>query len=100
MSVRLLRGQVVIREERHVSAHVWAPTPENPRDVKTHRGRVLAMGPPAVTRKGHEVPHGFKVGDIVQFHFNHRERDFTRPWTDGEDAVWVPQECVDGVWEP
>lgn len=101
MKVRLLPGQVVIREiQPEASAVLW--TPElGARDVKTHTGRVLAMGPPArVNGTGAEVPHGFAVGDLVQFHFVHLEKGARNPWPpDGEMAVWVPQEAVDGVWE-
>lgn len=98
MTVRLLRGQVVVREIRaHASSTIWVPEPSNPRDVRSHRGRVLALGPPATTRKGAEVPHGFDLGDEVVFHWNRREKDFTRPWIDGEDASWVSQEEIDAV---
>lgn len=96
--IRPLRGQVVIREIKEASGMLWTPEPD-PRSVKTHRGVVLAMGAPARTSKGVEVPHGFQVGDVVQYHWVHRERDYTRPWTDGEPACWIPQECVDGVIE-
>ncbi len=66
---------------------------------KWHRGEVLAMGPPALTKKGAEVPHGFAVGDVVFFHFVHHEEGFTRPWEDGELATWCPQACIDAVVE-
>jgi hypothetical protein len=67
--------------------------------VHTHTGRVLALGPPARTKAGAEVAHGFTVGDLVQYHFVHNQAAATMPWVDGEPATWVPQECVDGVWE-
>jgi hypothetical protein len=97
---RPLRGQVVIRERKiPASALIWGPE-GNPRDVKSHRGVVIAMGEPAhLFPGGPEVPHGFVVGDEVVFHFNHLERAWTRPWVDGVDAVWVPQALVDGVIE-
>jgi hypothetical protein len=68
--------------------------------VRTHVGRVLALGPPArLNGSGPEVPHGFEVGDLVQYHLTHLEKMATNPWPpDGEMAVWVPQENVDGVW--
>lgn len=100
MKIRLLPGQVVVREERsEPSTALWTPAP-GARDVRTHRGRVLALGPPArLGGSGVEVPHGFGVGDLVQFHFTHHQDAATRPWPlDGKPATWVPQENVDGVW--
>lgn len=107
--IRLLRGQVVIRE------HLYAGYDQYPSiiipDVSTrhdkdaiarertwHRGEVLAAGPPAL-HGPHEVPQEFKVGDLVIFHFEHLEKSWTRPWSDGKDATWVPQSCVDAVLE-
>jgi co-chaperonin GroES (HSP10) len=99
MKIRPLRGQVVVREIPHeASAILWTPT--NPRAVLVHRGRVLAMGPPAQTARGVDVPHGFSVGDEVLYSHQIHERSFARPWTDGEAASWVPQEAVSGVVEP
>lgn len=108
MNVRLLRGQVVIREDLSADTahykHIVVPgvdTTNDPNAVakarKWHRGRVLAMGAPAMTSKGVEVPRGFEVGDMVIFHFVHREKSWTREWTDGQLAVWVPQDAVDAV---
>ncbi len=93
-----MRGQVVIQEiSPQASAVLWTPAP-GLRDVETHTGRVLAMGPPARTPTGAEVEHGFVVGDLVQYHFTHLEEAATNTWN-GEKAVWVPQQNVDGVWE-
>jgi hypothetical protein len=100
MKVRLLPGQVVVREVLpEASASLWTPQP-GPREVRTHVGRVLALGPPArLNGSGPEVPHGFEVGDLVQYHLTHLEKVATNPWPpDGEMAVWVQQENVDGVW--
>lgn len=95
MKIRLLRGQVVVRERYDVASKVlWTPDP-NDRHTKTHTGEVLAMGPPI---RG--IDPGFVVGDVVQFHFEHNREAWTRPWPlDGEMAIWVPQSCVDAVWE-
>ncbi len=96
MGVRLLRGQVVVREEALRPSVIWSPD-EKQRQVKTHRGRVLGVGPPAV-EKGVEQPHGFSVGDLVQFHYVHNLDAHTRIWPDdGETAFWIPQGCVDAV---
>lgn len=105
---RLLRGRVVIREDMKadvdqythiVVPDVWTCDDKDAiaRARSWHRGTVLAMGPPALTKRGVEVPFGFGVGDTVLFHFEHHERAATRPWVDGQDAVWCPQQCVDAV---
>lgn len=100
MKVRLLPGQVVVRElHPDASGVLWTPKP-GPRETKTHTGRVLALGPPArLNGTGPEVPHGFQVGDVVQYHLTHLEKLATNPWPpDGEPATWVPQQNVDFVW--
>jgi co-chaperonin GroES (HSP10) len=104
--IRPMRGQVVVREIKE-KASIWTPDP-NPRQVRTHRGVVLALGPRATTPKtydgdswggGSDVPYGFDVGDVVQYHFhNHNQAAYTMAWEDGEPATWMPQESVDGVW--
>jgi hypothetical protein len=67
--------------------------------VRTHRGVVLAMGPPARTSGGVEVEPGFAPGDVIQFHFEHHQETATNMWTDGKPATWLPQSSVDAVWE-
>ena len=96
--IRPLRGRVVVREVPRVTGPLWTPDPR-PRDVTTHTGRVLALGPPARTAGGAEVPHGYRVGNTVQYHFTHLEKMATVTWEDGLPATWIPQENVDGVWE-
>ena len=98
--VRLLRGQVVIRETgARLSPTIWTPAPGQ-RQVSTHRGVVLAMGPPARDKHGNEIEPGFRVGEEVQYHWEHNEDTFTRIWPeDGLPACWVRQFAVDGVWE-
>jgi co-chaperonin GroES (HSP10) len=99
MNIRLMRGQVVVRETTpKPSDTIWTPDP-TARQVKTHRGIVLGVGPPALEFNAVEVPHGFNVGDEVIYHFQHHQDAHTRPWTDGRDATWLPQYCVDGVIE-
>jgi hypothetical protein len=101
MSIRLMRGQAVIREDTSTGV-LWMPDAK-PRQVQTHRGLVLGLGPPALARRGKRyvpVPWDCKVGDVVQFHFEHHRDAHTRPWPeDGKAATWVPQWCVDGVIE-
>ena len=103
--IRPMRGQVVVRE-CHVAQFLWTPD-ANPRQVKTHQGVVLAMGAPARTPMsvdgerwigGVEIPHGFEVGDVVQYHFEHHQEAWTMAWEDGSPATWLAQKNVDGVW--
>jgi hypothetical protein len=102
--LRLMRGQVVVRElDAPDSSSLWTPEP-GVRQVKTHRGVVLGVGPPARLTEhpsSPEVPHGFAVGDVVQYHFEAMgtQAARTRAWLDGEDAVWLHQAEVDAVWE-
>lgn len=98
MKVRLLRGQVVVREIKRTSSIIITPD-ANPRSIKTHRGIVLQMGPPALFDNRHEVPFFFNVGDEVIFHFDEHEDKRTRKWVDGEPAVWLKQMEVDAVVE-
>ena len=108
-TVKPLRGRVVIRPDvpTHIG-HIVLPDMANDwrreaqhslgkKAMSSHRGRVLAMGPPAINPAGQEVPHGFKVGDAVVYVWAHNEQEFTKPWTDGHDCCWVSQEEVIGV---
>lgn len=94
MTIHPMRGQVVVRE-LFESSPIWRP--DAPRDRRIHRGTVLALGAPARTSRGVEVPFGFGVGDVVLYSFVHNEAAFTCPWTDGGKATWVPQFCVSAV---
>ena len=98
MNIRVMRGQCVVRELRDEPSNtIWTPE-ETQRKQKTHRGRVLAIGKPSLLNEQVEVPWGFDVGDVVQFHFTHHRDAATRKWpVDGEDATWIPQSSVDGV---
>jgi co-chaperonin GroES (HSP10) len=99
MRIRVMRGQAVVREIKPRSSSLWHPA-ENEREVKTHRGVVLALGEPAQVN-GHDVPWGFGVGDQVVYHHEKWEKGATRPWPpDGLDATWMGQVEIDGVWEP
>ena len=96
--IRLMRGQVVIREQANsLSRSIWTPV-QGERQVSIHRGVVLGIGAPAELPNGVPIPHGFVVGDVVQYHFIHHKEAHTRPWPpDGLSATWVPQQCVDAV---
>ncbi len=100
--IRLLRGQVVVRQLTEHTGRVIIPDysrREYHRDAVSHRGVVLAMGAPAQMPNGVEVAPGFQVGDVVQFHWSHNEENFTHEWEDGRMACWIAQDCVDAVLE-
>jgi co-chaperonin GroES (HSP10) len=95
----LLRGRVVVREQKKPSSLIEI-VDNDPAATVTHRGVVLALGPPVRTPKGGaEIPHGFKVGDVVQFHFEATEKGRMTEW-DGAPAVVLAQREIDAVIEP
>ena len=107
-----LRGRVVVRQlepTRHGLLYLpdttWDTIRTEDRQLgklaqSSHRGRVLSMGPPAL-QYGHEVPHGFDVGDEVLFVYASGGTEVSRKstWTDGEPCVWIAQEEVLAVKE-
>ena len=100
--IRPLRGRCVIREEKRRSSIIVDPgfTEHGARDITTHRGVVLAMGPPGEIYPGVEVPWLFTIGDVVQFHFSMMtEKGRTVTWGDHE-AVVMAQDEIDAVIEP
>jgi hypothetical protein len=103
VGIRLMRGQVVVRELVKRASVIWSPDDDpKSRTVKTHRGIVLQKGPPAFlcdVEGAPEVPHDFEVGDIVQFHVAHNLDAHTREWSDGQKALWLPQNAIDAVLE-
>jgi hypothetical protein len=112
MTWRPTRGWVVVREEKRRSSIIVDPGfgEDVARQTKTHRGRVLAIGPPALLHgfetvdgvkapRDWEVPHLFEVGDIVQFHFEGTEKGRTTVWSDGESCLCMAQREIDAVIE-
>jgi hypothetical protein len=100
--MKLLRGRIAVREI-HAAQFLWTPD-EGPRQVRTHRGVVLALGAPPIqyfaNGSSYEIPYRFGAGDVIQYHFTHHQEAWTMPWPDdGELATWVPQAFVDGVVE-
>jgi co-chaperonin GroES (HSP10) len=119
MKLRLLPGRVAIREDlpEKVGAIVLPGGyhQAHERDRRSHRGIVLAVGPPARTRKGVEVPLGFGPGDVVHFVFDSApaygdasrlgvggatEKARRGVWPkDGLPCTWVAQEEIVAVEE-
>ncbi len=89
-----MRGRVYVEILRETSKWIILPDAA-PRTEKIHRGKVLAMGPPARDKWGREVPPEFKPGDEVLYVYalaTEKARRF------GEIAC-VAQEEVTGVIE-
>lgn len=66
---RPMRGQAYVLIDRIKSSLILMPD-EDPREEKVHRGRVLALGPPAFLDSSGgspEVPWDVSVGDEVCF---------------------------------
>jgi co-chaperonin GroES (HSP10) len=110
--IRPLRGRVAIRPIVPMrTGLIWHPDqrPDTERAEdkslgilaqSSHRGRVLAMGAPAL-RWGQELPHGFAVGDEVIYVFASGGIEKTRAGYFGEEpCVWVTQEEVLAVVTP
>jgi len=73
--VALLPGRVIVRVKAdHHSSLLWLPT-VRANGLSLGLGEVVAMGPPAKTRKGHPIPPGFVVGDILLHQSQHHSRD-------------------------
>ena len=89
-----MRGRVFV-EVLEMRKSIIVTMDEDPRKVKIHRGRVLAMGPPARNAAGIEVPPEFKVGDEILYVYalaTEKARRF-------EEVACVAQEEVTGVLE-
>jgi co-chaperonin GroES (HSP10) len=103
MTIRPLRGRVVVREHksaqysRYPSIVIPDTVMANERSRLTHTGTVLALGPPVRTKHGHEVPHECKPGDTVQFHFEATEEGRKTKWDDGAEALVMAQREIDAV---
>lgn len=92
-----MRGQAVIREIKLRESIIWRP---DDKQQRIHRGVILALGEPCFldwTSSGVTVPWDCAVGDIVLFTWSHNEAEWTKPWTDGEKACWIPQWNVHAV---
>lgn len=98
MSLRVLRGRVVVRMDGRPSTLITI-VDNSPRATESHRGTVLEIGAGAFTRKGVEVSLPIEVGDRVGFHFEATEAGRTASWTDGKPAIWLAQRELDYVIE-
>lgn len=96
--IRPLRGRVVIREDKRHSSIIEI-VGVDPRTITTHRGTVIAVGPPVLLDSGAEVPLHFKAGDVVQFHFEATEKGRTTDWEDERGVVVMCQREIDAVIE-
>jgi hypothetical protein len=113
VKLHLLRGRVAIRPilETRIGSILmpethndWTRDGQHKRGIlakSSHFAKVLGKGPPAIGVHGHEVPHGFEVGDTVNFalHMSEKWSD-GQVWEDGEPCMFIAQEHVNGVLEP
>lgn len=110
--MRLLRGRVALRPiiETHVGSIIipatyadWNRKEQHRQGLSaksSHEGIVLGMGPPAMVYNKHELPHGFNVGDRVNFSYQMNEKwSDSQRWEDGEACIFISQECINGVIE-
>lgn len=106
MSVHPLHGRVCVRELLPKKlGYIHLPDDyhdNNVRNTSSHKGLVLAMGPPACTKTGVPIPADFKVGDTVLFVFGMDGAEKSRVGIfpdDGLPCVWITQEEVIGIYE-
>lgn len=98
MRVRPLPGRVVIKEDRRLSTVILLGHSPDDRTVTTHRGTVIDAEP-LVLPNGAVVPLDFKVGDVVQFHFEATQKGRTTTWNGHEDVLVMAQREIDAVIE-
>jgi co-chaperonin GroES (HSP10) len=112
VKVALLRGRIAIRPIVEKSSGLihfpedhqdWTRKLNRADGVKaqtSHFGTVLGMGPPAIGAHGHEVPHDFKIGDVVNFTYQMSEKwSDGHVWDDGQPCIFIAQEHIQGVLE-
>lgn len=97
-----MRGRIVVLPDSEALSTLildpWAGSEKSQRDrqTKIHFGTVLAVGPPAKNKWGHEIDPGVKRGDRVLFVYAiwlEKMRHF-------DDFAVVGQEELQGVIEP
>jgi co-chaperonin GroES (HSP10) len=99
--MRLLRGRVRIKpddEERVTRGGIIVPDnvrTEMQRDRKKARtGVVLAMGAPALDKRGREVPPGFVEGQRVYYQYGQISSDGVDAWCSQAEVIAVIEESV------
>jgi len=114
--LRPLRGRALVEVLSEYTGLLVLPDldPHAEREKKSHRGRVLALGPPAHAERswdgdrwvgGAPVPWDCRVGDEVQFVFAvwldkmRRGRDWPESMGGNAELAVIAQEEILGVWE-
>lgn len=72
--VRWLRGRVVVELEPDVVSDVLVIPNAEDRDRRVGPAKVLGMGPPALDKRGREIPYGFDIGAKVWVVLPHKSR--------------------------
>ncbi len=108
-----LRGRIAVVEVYEPQGLILKPAgydKAHEQDRKSHRGRVVAMGAPALTRKGRRpIEQGFRTGMMVHYvfaklsdhdggHGSYSEEARLGVWPPtGEEVTWIAQEEVIAV---
>lgn len=93
--VRLLRGRVLVKLLPEVESALVLIDTRQAREAVLHRGVVVAMGAPALDKRGNEIVPDFKVDDTVAFLAQHKSRDVEL----SETYVALAQKEIEGVCE-
>ena len=92
-------GYCAVRDVTTASKLIWTPEGK-PREVRTHRGVIVALGDMPRTVTGARVPWEVRVGDVVQFHYNYHQGNRELDWPDtGESVVMLVADELDLVIE-
>jgi len=93
--LRLLRGRVLVKLLPEVESELILIDTSQSRVPVVHRGVVVAMGEPALDKRGREVAPCFSIGDTVMFLAQHKSRTVELE----EDYVSLAQKEIEGVCE-
>lgn len=94
-----LRGRVVVslpKSDTRISP-AGIIYQQKGKDKDEHWGRVLAMGPPALSAKGHPIAPGFEVGDVVLYCLALALDKVRTLEIEGQKCIFVAQEEVMAV---
>ena len=98
MQIRPLRGRVRIQPDdppKKIGSIIIPDTvvQKDPNNrVIPRTGIVLAMGAPALDKKGREVPYGFTVGQRVVYLFGQLSSDGVDAWCAQSEALGVVEQ--------
>ena len=100
-NIRPLRGRVRIQPDdppRKIGSIIIPDTvvQKDPNNrVIPRTGVVLAMGSPALDKRGREVPFGFEIGDRVIYQFGQLSSDGVDAWCAQSEVLAVVERELD-----